>query len=162
MLSSLNLPYDHLPKYTDIIFRYLKNNLGLSHNSSCDVPISPYPVPKSHIIMSLIHLVMTQISTSPVPKKHIVMSHNLSQRDPKLTSPVPKNHLIRSQNSSRYDHKSSSPVPKSDLVLSHISSRYDVISTSPVPKTTLFCPIIHLVETHYQLILSQKDTLFVP
>jgi hypothetical protein len=132
LLSSLNLPYDHLPKYTNIIFHYPKNDLVSSRNSSCDVTISILSQ-KVTLLCPIIHLVMTQISTSPVPKKHIVMSHNLSQRNPKLASPVPKNHLIQSQNSSRYDHKSTSPVPKSDLVLSHISSHYDVILTSPVP-----------------------------
>ncbi len=116
---------------------------------------------KVTLLCPIIHLVMTQISTSPVPQKHIVMSHNLSRRDPKSTSPVPKNHLIQSQNLSCYNHKSTSPVPKSDLVLSHISSHYDIILTSSVPKVTLFCPIIHLGMTQYQLLLSQKVTLFV-
>jgi hypothetical protein len=122
---------------------------------------------KVTLLCPIVHLGMTQISTSPVPKKHIIMSHNSSQRDPKLTSPkltspVPKNHLVQSQNLSCYDHKSTSPVPKSDLVLFHISLCHDVILTSPVPKVTLFCPIIRLVMTQHQLLLSQKVTSFVP
>ncbi len=116
---------------------------------------------KITLLCPIIHLVMTQISTSPVPKKHIIMSHNLSWRDPKLTSPVPKNQLIQSQNLSCYDHKSTSPVPKSYLLLSHITYCYDLISTSPVPKVTSFCPIICLVMTQCQLLLSQIVTLFV-
>ena len=116
---------------------------------------------KVTLLCPIIHLVMTQIATSPVLKKHI-MSHNSSQRDPKSTSPVPKNHLGKSQNLSCHDHKSTSPVPTSDLVMSHVSSLYDLISFSPVPKVTLSCSIIHLVKTHYQLLLSQKVTLFVP
>ncbi len=52
-----------------------KSNLVLSHNSSCDDPISTSPVPKSHIGMSHNSSCYDPISTSPVPKSHIVMSH---------------------------------------------------------------------------------------
>jgi hypothetical protein len=127
--------------------------------------MSQYQLLLSQKVTSLcpiIHLFMTQISTSPVPKKHIIMSHNSARRDPKSTSPVPKNHLVQSQNLSCHDHKSTSPVPKSDLVLSHILSCYDVILSSPVPKMTWFCPIVCLITTQHQLLLSQKVTLFVP
>ncbi len=115
---------------------------------------------KDTSLCPIILLVMTQISNSPVPKKHIVMSHNSSQRDPKLTSLIQKNHLVQSQNLSCHDHESTSPVPKSDLGMFHISPLYDLMSFPPVPKVTLSCSIIHLVETHYQLLLSQKVTLF--
>ncbi len=127
--------------------------------------MSQYQLLLSQKVISLcpiIHLFVTQISTSPVPKNHIIMSHNSSQRGPKSTSPVPKNHLVQSQNLSCHDHKSTSPVPKSDLVLSHILSCYDVILSSPDPKVTWFCPIVQLILTQHQLLLSQKVTLFVP
>ncbi len=94
-------------------------------------------------------------------KKDIIVSHNLFRRDPKLTSPVPKNHLVQSQKSSCPDRKSTPPVPKSDLSMSHISPLHDLISFPPVPKVTLTCSIFHLVETHYQLLLSQQVTLFL-
>ncbi len=50
LLSSRNLPCDHLLICTNIAFQYPKKIL--SHNSSCFVPISTSPVPKSHIVMS--------------------------------------------------------------------------------------------------------------
>jgi hypothetical protein len=68
LLSSLNLPYDHLPKYTNIISIFPKSDLVLSHNSSRDVPIS----------------------TSPVPKIHIFLSHNSSCFDPNINFSCPK------------------------------------------------------------------------
>ncbi len=126
--------------------------------------MSQYQLLLSQKVTSLcpiIHLFMTQISTSPVPIKHIIMSHNSSHRDPKSTYPVPKKHLVQSQKLSCHDHKSTSPVPKSDLVLSHILSRYDVIASPPVPKVTWFCPIVRLIMTQHQLLLSPKVTLFV-
>ncbi len=52
LLSSWNVPYDHLLICTNITFQYPKNDLVLSHNSSCDVQISTSPVSKSHIVMS--------------------------------------------------------------------------------------------------------------
>jgi hypothetical protein len=96
--------------------------------------------PKVTSLCPIIHLVMTQISTSPVPKKHIVMSHNSSWRDPKLTFPSQHITLVRT--------KICLVMTISQLLLSK--------------KVTLFCPIFHLVMTQYQLILSQKVTLFCP
>ncbi len=49
--------------------------------------------------------------------------------------------------------------PKSHLALSHNLSCYDSISTSPVPKSHLVCPIVRLIMTQYQLLLSQKVNL---
>jgi hypothetical protein len=79
-----------------------------------------------------------------------------------LNSPVPKKRPVQSQNLSRYDHKSTSPVLNSQLVLSHILSHYDPILISPIPKVTSFCPMICLIMTQYQLLLSQIVILFVP
>ncbi len=128
--------------------------------------MSPYQLLLSQKVTSLcpiFHLVMTQISTPPVPKKHTMLcpiihlkgTQNWILLSQKIT-------LFSPKNPSRHEHKSTSPVPKSDLVLSHISSCYDVISISPVPKVTLFCPIIRLIMTQHQLLLSQKVSSFVP
>ncbi len=117
-----------------------KNDLVLSHNSSCDDPIS----------------------TSPVPKSHIVISHYSSWRDLKLTSPVPKNYLDQVWNLSCYDHES---IPLSQKVtlfcpIFHLAMiQYQCFLSQ---KVTLFCPIIPLIMTQYQFLLSQEVTMFVP
>ena len=128
------------------------------------------------------HLVMTQISTSPVPKKHIVMSHNSSQRNPKLTSPVPKKPRSVPKFVSLWPYNFSCPkkwtcsvpyfillwpnidfsCPKCHLVLSHNLSCYDSLSTYPVLKSHPVFPIICLIMTQYQLLLSQKSHNVVP
>ncbi len=148
------------------------------------VLISPSSIPKMTLFCPIIHLVMSQYQLllsqkvtslcpiislimiqnrlSPLPKKHLIQSPNSSRYDLILNSPVPKNHPVQSQNSSCYDYKSTSPVLKSHLIMSNISSCYDSVLTSSVPKVTSFCPIICLVMTQYQLLLSQKVTLFVP
>jgi hypothetical protein len=138
------------------------SDLILSHNSSRDVPISTSSVPKSHIVMShKSSCYDPNINFSCHQKTHCYVPLFISKRL-KINFSCPKNHLVQSQNLSCYDHKSTSPVPNSDLVLSHISFCYDVIPTSPVPKVTSCCPIVCLVMTQYQLLLSQNVTLFVP
>ncbi len=58
---------------------------------------------------------------------------------------------------------SPSSIPKSDLVFTHSSSCYDPnINFSCPKKITSSCPIIHLVMTQYQLLLSQKTRSLCP
>ncbi len=184
LLSSWNLPYDHLLICTNIIFQ------------------NPQKIPC--FVLQFI-LLWPNINFSFL-KSHIIMSHNLSHYDSKLISPVPKRHLVQVRNSSWYDLISTSPVPKCQLVLSHNLSCYAIIWTSPVPKNqlvlshnlshnypiltspvpknhivwpitqlvmtqdqlllsqivTFFCPIICLVMTYNQLLLTQKSHCFVP
>ncbi len=84
--SSFWRPCHHLEIFHMITFQCIlispssipKSDLVLSHNSSCDDPISTSPVPKSHIVMFYNSSCYDPISTPPVPKSHIVMSHNSS------------------------------------------------------------------------------------
>ncbi len=132
----------------------------------------------------IIHLIMIKNCLLLSQKKHLIQSPNLSWYDLISSSPVPKHHLVKSKKMYFYDHKSTSPAPKSQLVLSHISSCYGPMSTSPVPKSHcvlsynlscyafistshipishLVCPILHLLITLYQLLLSPKSHSFVP
>ncbi len=123
LLSSLNLPYDHLPKYTNIIFHYPESVLVLSHNSSRDVPISTSPVPKSHIVMS--H------KSSLWPKYQLLLSQ-------KNTLLCPIIHLEETPNRPLLSQKITSFSPKICLVM---TIRQLLLSQ----KVTLFCPIFHLV-----------------
>ncbi len=140
LLSSWNLPSDHLLICTNITFQYPKK-------WHCFVPFSSCCDP---------------ISTSPVPKSHIIMSHNSSDYNKKLPSPVPKKHLIQSPNLSWYDLISNCPVPKHHLVKSKKCIFMTISQLLLFPKVNLFCPIFHLVMAQCQLLLSQKVTTFCP
>jgi hypothetical protein len=85
-LSSCERPCYHLKIFHMITLQNIlispssipKSDLVLSHNSSCDDPISTSLVPKSHIVMSHNSSCYDPISTYPVPKSCIIMSHNSS------------------------------------------------------------------------------------
>ncbi len=51
---------------------------------------------------------------------------------------------------------------KSDLVVSYNSSYYDPYQILLSPKVTSSCPIIRIIMTQNQLLLSQKNTSFSP
>jgi hypothetical protein len=138
----------HLEIFHMITFQYIlispssipKSDLFLSHNSSCDVPMS----------------------TSPVPKIHIIMSHNSSRYDPNINFSCPQKtqscpiiHLEETRNRLLLSQKITlfSPIICLVMTISQL-----ILSQ----KVTLLCPIFHLVMTQYQLLLSQKSPCFVP
>ncbi len=130
--------------------------------------------PIIHLVISKYQLLLSQKVTSLCPIISLTMIQNqllLSQKNILFSPQICLNiyQILLFQKIILFSPKiclimtmSTSPVPKSHLVMSNISSCYDSILTSPVSKVTSFCPIIRLVMTQYQLLLSQKVTLFVP